>query len=81
MLAKVSRLRSNWTNAVFIQAEAQLTLLIVFRYFEAVQNTSRNRLHAELIIDLENGEYLCPLCKSLCNTVVPLIPLDSIMFN
>uniref|UniRef100_A0A3Q3G1J9 E3 ubiquitin-protein ligase n=1 Tax=Labrus bergylta TaxID=56723 RepID=A0A3Q3G1J9_9LABR len=39
------------------------------KYFEAVQNTTRNRLHAELIIDLENGEYLCPLCKSLCNTV------------
>uniref|UniRef100_A0A8C9VUT3 E3 ubiquitin-protein ligase n=1 Tax=Scleropages formosus TaxID=113540 RepID=A0A8C9VUT3_SCLFO len=46
------------------------------KYFEAVQNTSRSRLHAEPIIDLENGEYMCPLCKSLCNTVVPLIPLD-----
>uniref|UniRef100_A0A8C2ZA80 E3 ubiquitin-protein ligase n=1 Tax=Cyclopterus lumpus TaxID=8103 RepID=A0A8C2ZA80_CYCLU len=45
------------------------------KYFEAVQNMTRNRLHAELIIDLENGEYLCPLCKSLCNTVVPLIPI------
>uniref|UniRef100_A0A665WTG0 E3 ubiquitin-protein ligase n=1 Tax=Echeneis naucrates TaxID=173247 RepID=A0A665WTG0_ECHNA len=51
------------------------------KYFEAVQNTTRNRLHAELIIDLENGEYLCPLCKSLCNTVVPLIPLEPLMFN
>ncbi|XP_069008290.1 E3 ubiquitin-protein ligase UBR1 isoform X1 [Embiotoca jacksoni] len=50
-------------------------------YFEAVQNTTRNRLHAELIIDLENGEYLCPLCKSLCNTVVPLIPLEPLTFN
>ncbi|XP_028292985.1 LOW QUALITY PROTEIN: E3 ubiquitin-protein ligase UBR1 [Gouania willdenowi] len=51
------------------------------KYFEAVQNTTRNRLHAELIIDLENGEYLCPLCKSLCNTVVPLIPLEPLAFN
>ncbi|XP_062295937.1 E3 ubiquitin-protein ligase UBR1 isoform X1 [Scomber scombrus] len=51
------------------------------KYFEAVQNTTRNRLHAELIIDLENGEYLCPLCKSLCNTVVPLIPLEQLTFN
>ncbi|XP_061698857.1 E3 ubiquitin-protein ligase UBR1 [Syngnathoides biaculeatus] len=51
------------------------------KYFEAVQNTTRNRLHAELIIDLENGEYLCPLCKSLCNTVVPLIPLEPLVFN
>uniref|UniRef100_A0A3B4H9W6 E3 ubiquitin-protein ligase n=1 Tax=Pundamilia nyererei TaxID=303518 RepID=A0A3B4H9W6_9CICH len=51
------------------------------RYYEAVQNTTRNRLHAELIIDLENGEYLCPLCKSLCNTVVPLIPLEPLTFD
>ncbi len=59
----------------------KLLLPVVFRYFEAVQNTTRNRLHAELIIDLENGEYLCPLCKSLCNTVVPLIPLEPLVFN
>uniref|UniRef100_A0A668W7K6 E3 ubiquitin-protein ligase n=1 Tax=Oreochromis aureus TaxID=47969 RepID=A0A668W7K6_OREAU len=51
------------------------------KYYEAVQNTTRNRLHAELIIDLENGEYLCPLCKSLCNTVVPLIPLEPLTFD
>ncbi|XP_051941847.1 E3 ubiquitin-protein ligase UBR1 isoform X3 [Hippocampus zosterae] len=51
------------------------------KYFEVVQNTTRNRLHAELIIDLENGEFLCPLCKSLCNTVVPLIPLEPVIFN
>uniref|UniRef100_A0A667XIL5 E3 ubiquitin-protein ligase n=1 Tax=Myripristis murdjan TaxID=586833 RepID=A0A667XIL5_9TELE len=51
------------------------------KYFEAIQNTTRNRLHAELIIDLENGEYLCPLCKSLCNTVVPLIPLEPLTLN
>ncbi|KAM9777231.1 E3 ubiquitin-protein ligase UBR1 [Neosynchiropus ocellatus] len=51
------------------------------KYFEAVQNTTRNRLHAEMIIDLENCEYLCPLCKSLCNTVVPLIMLEPLVFN
>ncbi|XP_068608567.1 E3 ubiquitin-protein ligase UBR1 [Brachionichthys hirsutus] len=51
------------------------------KYFEAVQNTTRNRLHAELIIDLENGEYLCPLCKSLCNTVIPLVPVEPLMFD
>uniref|UniRef100_A0A1A8DB74 E3 ubiquitin-protein ligase n=1 Tax=Nothobranchius kadleci TaxID=1051664 RepID=A0A1A8DB74_NOTKA len=51
------------------------------KYFEAVQSTTRNRLHAELIVDLENGEYLCPLCKSLCNTVIPLIPLEPLTFN
>uniref|UniRef100_A0A8C2HB72 E3 ubiquitin-protein ligase n=1 Tax=Cyprinus carpio TaxID=7962 RepID=A0A8C2HB72_CYPCA len=51
------------------------------KYFEAVQNTTRNRLHAELIIDLENGEYMCPLCKSLCNTVIPLIPVEPSKLN
>uniref|UniRef100_A0A6Q2YLN7 E3 ubiquitin-protein ligase n=1 Tax=Esox lucius TaxID=8010 RepID=A0A6Q2YLN7_ESOLU len=51
------------------------------KYFEAVQNATRNRLHAEHIIDLENGEYMCPLCKSLCNTVVPLIPLEPLTLN
>ncbi|XP_056151209.1 E3 ubiquitin-protein ligase UBR1 [Lampris incognitus] len=50
-------------------------------YFEAIQNTTRSRLHAEPIIDLVNGEYLCPLCKSLCNTVVPLIPLEPLTLN
>lgn len=67
---------------VHLKAQLTVHLLSIFpRYFEAVQNTTRNRLHAELIIDLENGEYLCPLCKSLCNTVVPLIPLEPLMFN
>uniref|UniRef100_H3DJ15 E3 ubiquitin-protein ligase n=1 Tax=Tetraodon nigroviridis TaxID=99883 RepID=H3DJ15_TETNG len=50
------------------------------KYFEALQNT-RNRLHTEMIFDLETGEYLCPLCKSLCNTVIPLIPLEPVTFN
>ncbi|KAM9356224.1 E3 ubiquitin-protein ligase UBR1 isoform 2-T2 [Pholidichthys leucotaenia] len=51
------------------------------KYFEAVQNTTRQQLHAEQTIDLETGEYLCPLCKSLCNTVVPLIPFEPLTFN
>ncbi|KAJ7990733.1 hypothetical protein DPEC_G00289980 [Dallia pectoralis] len=51
------------------------------KYFEAVQNATRNRLHVEQMIDLENGEYMCPLCKSLCNTVVPLIPLQPVTLN
>uniref|UniRef100_UPI00398EC789 E3 ubiquitin-protein ligase UBR1 n=1 Tax=Pristiophorus japonicus TaxID=55135 RepID=UPI00398EC789 len=47
------------------------------KYFEAVQNSTRNRIHAELSFDLENGEFLCPLCKALCNTVIPIIPLQA----
>uniref|UniRef100_A0A672T280 E3 ubiquitin-protein ligase n=1 Tax=Sinocyclocheilus grahami TaxID=75366 RepID=A0A672T280_SINGR len=34
-----------------------------------------------LIIDLENGEFMCPLCKSLCNTVIPLIPVEPSKLN
>ncbi|OWK09428.1 UBR1, partial [Cervus elaphus hippelaphus] len=45
------------------------------KYFEAVQLSSQQRIHVDLF-DLESGEYLCPLCKSLCNTVVPIIPLQ-----
>ncbi|XP_069714258.1 E3 ubiquitin-protein ligase UBR1 isoform X4 [Phaenicophaeus curvirostris] len=46
------------------------------KYFEAMQLNFRQRLHVEQIFDLENGEYLCPLCKSLCNTVIPIVPLQ-----
>ncbi|XP_069773436.1 E3 ubiquitin-protein ligase UBR1 isoform X2 [Narcine bancroftii] len=46
-------------------------------YFEAVQNATRNRVHLEMLFDLENGEFLCPLCKALCNTVIPVIPLQA----
>lgn len=52
-----------------------------FRYFEAIQLNSRQRLHVEQVFDLENGEYLCPLCKSLCNTVIPIIPLQTQKIN
>lgn len=45
------------------------------RYFEAVQLSFQQRIHVDLF-DLESGEYLCPLCKSLCNTVIPIIPLQ-----
>ncbi|RMC00510.1 hypothetical protein DUI87_23124 [Hirundo rustica rustica] len=51
------------------------------RYFEAIQLNFRQRLHVEQIFDLENGEYLCPLCKSLCNTVIPIVPLQAQKIN
>uniref|UniRef100_A0A8C4LYA4 E3 ubiquitin-protein ligase n=1 Tax=Equus asinus asinus TaxID=83772 RepID=A0A8C4LYA4_EQUAS len=50
------------------------------KYFEAVQLTSQQRIHVDLF-DLESGEYLCPLCKSLCNTVIPIIPLQPQRIN
>ncbi|KAH0620663.1 hypothetical protein JD844_021334 [Phrynosoma platyrhinos] len=51
------------------------------KYFEAIQLNSRQRHHVEQVFDLENGEYLCPLCKSLCNTVIPIIPLETQKIN
>ncbi|KAM6335570.1 E3 ubiquitin-protein ligase UBR1 isoform 2-T2 [Podargus strigoides] len=51
------------------------------KYFEAMQLNFRQRLHVEQIFDLENGEYLCPLCKSLCNTVIPIVPLQTQKIN
>ncbi|XP_072842308.2 E3 ubiquitin-protein ligase UBR1 isoform X2 [Pogona vitticeps] len=51
------------------------------KYFEAIQLNSRQRHHVEQVFDLDNGEYLCPLCKSLCNTVIPIIPLETQKIN
>uniref|UniRef100_A0A8C6SAN5 E3 ubiquitin-protein ligase n=1 Tax=Neogobius melanostomus TaxID=47308 RepID=A0A8C6SAN5_9GOBI len=39
------------------------------RYFEAVQQKEQS--HS---FDVENGEFLCPLCECLSNTVIPLLP-------
>ncbi|CAH2328512.1 E3 ubiquitin- ligase UBR1 isoform X3 [Pelobates cultripes] len=51
------------------------------KFFEAIQLTTRQRLHVDLIFDLGNGEYLCPLCKCHCNTVIPIIPLVAEQVN
>uniref|UniRef100_A0A8D0C1I8 E3 ubiquitin-protein ligase n=1 Tax=Salvator merianae TaxID=96440 RepID=A0A8D0C1I8_SALMN len=51
------------------------------KYFDAIQSNARQQHHLEQIFDLGNGEYLCPLCKSLCNTVIPIIPLQSHRIN
>ena len=46
------------------------------KYFDAVKDKEgrqplRLRFHH---IDVHINEYLCPLCSSLCNTVVPVLP-------
>ncbi|XP_063803728.1 E3 ubiquitin-protein ligase UBR1 [Pseudophryne corroboree] len=51
------------------------------KFFEAMQMNTRQRLHVELIYDLGNGEYLCPLCKCHCNTVIPIIPIVAQQVN
>uniref|UniRef100_A0A3B3CFX9 E3 ubiquitin-protein ligase n=1 Tax=Oryzias melastigma TaxID=30732 RepID=A0A3B3CFX9_ORYME len=47
------------------------------RYFEAVQlkeQRRQQRLRGHNSYDVENGEFLCPLCECLSNTVIPLLP-------
>ncbi|XP_061601978.1 E3 ubiquitin-protein ligase UBR2 isoform X2 [Cololabis saira] len=47
------------------------------RYFEAVQvkeQRRQQRLRGNTSYDVENGEFLCPLCECLSNTVIPLLP-------
>ncbi|KAG5831299.1 hypothetical protein ANANG_G00302310 [Anguilla anguilla] len=49
------------------------------RYFEAVQakeQRRQQRLRVHTSYDVENGEFLCPLCECLSNTVIPLLPLS-----
>uniref|UniRef100_A0A673BGY1 E3 ubiquitin-protein ligase n=1 Tax=Sphaeramia orbicularis TaxID=375764 RepID=A0A673BGY1_9TELE len=49
----------------------------VCRYFEAVQlkeQRRQQRLRGHTSYDVENGEFLCPLCECLSNTVIPLLP-------
>ena len=46
------------------------------KYFDAVKDREgrqplRLRFHH---IDVHKDEYLCPLCSSFCNTVVPVLP-------
>ncbi|XP_057197580.1 E3 ubiquitin-protein ligase UBR2 isoform X2 [Triplophysa rosa] len=48
------------------------------RYFEAVQakeQRRQQRLRVHTSYDVESGEFLCPLCECLSNTVIPLLPL------
>ncbi|XP_027131316.1 E3 ubiquitin-protein ligase UBR2 [Larimichthys crocea] len=47
------------------------------RYFEAVQlkeQRRQQRLRGHTSYNVENGEFLCPLCECLSNTVIPLLP-------
>ncbi|XP_035982677.1 E3 ubiquitin-protein ligase UBR2 isoform X3 [Fundulus heteroclitus] len=47
------------------------------RYFEAVtqkEQRRQQRLRGHTSYDVENGEFLCPLCECLSNTVIPLLP-------
>uniref|UniRef100_A0A4W3H8E2 E3 ubiquitin-protein ligase n=1 Tax=Callorhinchus milii TaxID=7868 RepID=A0A4W3H8E2_CALMI len=53
-------------------------------YFDAVQakeQRRQQRLRVHTSYDVENGEFLCPLCECLSNTVIPLLPSSRSPFN
>ena len=46
-------------------------------YFDDVLSRERRKPHRNrqvMSFDIEKNEYLCPLCESLCNTALPLMP-------
>ncbi|XP_044127581.1 E3 ubiquitin-protein ligase UBR1 isoform X2 [Bufo gargarizans] len=51
------------------------------KFFEAMQANIQHHLHGDMIYDLGNGEYLCPLCKCHCNSVIPIIPIVAEQVN
>ncbi|XP_064411682.1 E3 ubiquitin-protein ligase UBR2 isoform X4 [Latimeria chalumnae] len=54
------------------------------RYFDAVQakeQRRQQRLRVHTSYDVENGEFLCPLCECLSNTIIPLLPPPRILFS
>lgn len=62
--------RQNWDHKL-------ICVCVCFRYFEAVQlkeQRRQQRLRGHTSYNVENGEFLCPLCECLSNTVVPLLP-------
>lgn len=61
-----------------------LHLALFWRYFDAVQakeQRRQQRLRVHTSYDVENGEFLCPLCECLSNTVIPLLPPPRVLFN
>ncbi|XP_075411213.1 E3 ubiquitin-protein ligase UBR2 isoform X2 [Tenrec ecaudatus] len=54
------------------------------RYFDSVQakeQRRQQRLRLHTSYDVENGEFLCPLCERLSNTVIPLLLPPRKIFN
>uniref|UniRef100_A0A8C5KN28 E3 ubiquitin-protein ligase n=1 Tax=Jaculus jaculus TaxID=51337 RepID=A0A8C5KN28_JACJA len=54
------------------------------RYFDSVQakeQRRQQRLRFHTSYDVESGEFLCPLCECLSNTVIPLLLPPRSIFN
>ena len=54
-----------------------IEILQYFRYFRAILEKESHRhvlFRQHLSYDIEKMEFLCPLCETLSNTVIPIIP-------
>ncbi|KAM4013622.1 E3 ubiquitin-protein ligase UBR1 isoform 1-T1 [Anomaloglossus baeobatrachus] len=51
------------------------------KFEQAVRARAHESINSENINDLLLGEYLCPLCKCLCNGVMPIIPITAEQVN
>ena len=57
---------------------------LYFRFYDAILAKERRRslrFRHHLSYDVERSEFLCPLCETLSNTVIPLIPQISTLIR
>lgn len=62
---------------VFETLRSKALVLFSFSFFQAILVKERRRLSRiphSLSYNIVQLEYLCPLCESLSNTVIPLVP-------
>lgn len=62
---------------VFETLRSKALVLFFFSFFQAILVKERRRLSRiphSLSYNIVQLEYLCPLCESLSNTVIPLVP-------
>lgn len=62
---------------VFETLISKALVLFSFSFFQAILVKERRRLSRiphSLSYNIVQLEYLCPLCESLSNTVIPLVP-------
>ena len=73
-------------NKLFL-VDAEVPLLIqniLCRFYDAILAKERRRslrFRHHLSYDVERSEFLCPLCETLSNTVIPLIPQISTLLR
>uniref|UniRef100_A0A8C0KC13 E3 ubiquitin-protein ligase n=1 Tax=Canis lupus dingo TaxID=286419 RepID=A0A8C0KC13_CANLU len=65
----------------FIQDPGNDCCSVYFDSVQAKEQRRQQRLRLHTSYDVENGEFLCPLCECLSNTVIPLLLPPRNIFN